>query len=100
MIRSAKNQVHLRLAARLAHGERELLRQEAAVLATVLHHPGPASQSELEAIMAERLGMSRSQSSPLPMLENVKRGNANWAVVNSAPSSTSSVARWSRSARR
>jgi predicted transcriptional regulator len=27
----------------------------------VLHHPVPVSQRELEAIMVERLGMSRSQ---------------------------------------
>ena len=51
--------VHPRRAARLAQGE--LLQGEAAVLATVLHHPVPVSQRELEAIMAERLGMSRSQ---------------------------------------
>lgn len=50
---------HPRRAARLAHGE--LLQGEAAVLATVQHHPGPVSQRELEAIMAERLGMSHSQ---------------------------------------
>ena len=50
---------HPRRAARLAHGE--LSQREAAVLTTVLHHPGPVSQRELEAIMAERLGMSHSQ---------------------------------------
>jgi len=50
---------HPRRAARFAHGE--LSQWEEAVLTTVLHHPGPVSQRELEAIMAERLGMSHSQ---------------------------------------
>src|SRR5271166_4443891 len=49
---------HPRRAARLAHGE--LLPGEAAVLHTVLNH-GPISQRELETILIEQLGMSRSQ---------------------------------------
>jgi hypothetical protein len=50
---------HPRRAARLAHGE--LSQGEEAVLTTVLHHPGIVTQRELDAIMAERLGMSHSQ---------------------------------------
>ena len=56
---SGNEPAHPRRAARLANGE--LSQQEAAVLTTVLHQPGPISQREIEAIMAERLGMSRSQ---------------------------------------
>jgi hypothetical protein len=50
---------HPRRAVRLAHGD--LLQGEEAVLTTVLHHPGAISRRALEAIMAERLGMSHSQ---------------------------------------
>jgi hypothetical protein len=50
---------HPRRAARMAHGE--LSQIEEAVLNTVLHHPGLVSRRELEAIMAERLGMSHGQ---------------------------------------
>jgi hypothetical protein len=48
-----------RRAERFAHGE--LSQSEEAVLSTVLHHPESLSQRDLEAIMAERLGMSHSQ---------------------------------------
>ena len=50
---------HPRRALRLAHGD--LSQWEEAVLNTVLNHPGPVNQRDLEAIMSERLGMSHSQ---------------------------------------
>jgi hypothetical protein len=56
---ASEEPAHPRRAARLAHGE--LSQGEEAVLTTVLHHPGPVNQRELDAIMAERLGMSHSQ---------------------------------------
>jgi DNA-binding MarR family transcriptional regulator len=56
---SGNELAHPQGTARLANGD--LSQQEAAILTTVLHQPGPISQREIEAIMAERLGMSRSQ---------------------------------------